>query len=94
MDQSTRILSIQFSEEDVVSRPDAMQIQRYGQLCLIANYGGGRSGICDAAIALFVANDHDRVRSGFAESREDQIHMQEGRRQIDRRTRWLISAPR
>ena len=84
------ILSIQFREKDIIPRPDSAQIQRYGQLRLIANHDSGPGGISDAAIALTVTYDHDRVRSGFAESRKDQIHMQECRGQIDRWTRWLI----
>ena len=60
------------------------------RLALFDNHDGGPCGVSDAAIALFVTNDHDRVRSGFAEAWEDQIHMQEGRGQVDRRTRWLI----
>ena len=84
------ILPVQFSEQDIISRPDTVQIQRYGQLCLIADSTGDSCGIGDAAIALFVTNDHDRVRSGFAETRKDQIHMQEGCGQIDRLARRLI----
>ena len=83
-------MSVQFGEEYIISRPDAAQIQRYGQLCLIANHCGGPCCIGDAAIALFVTNNHDRVRSGLAETRENQIDMQEGRGQIERRSQWLI----
>src|SRR6201998_3497545 len=84
------ILSVQFREENKIPEPDAAQIERNGQLRLIASHSSGPCGISDAAIALFITNDHDRVRSGFAETREDQIHMQECRGQIDRWTRRLI----
>ena len=73
------ILSTQFGEENITSGLGAAQIERYGQLCLIADSRRVPSGIGDAVRAFPTRYDDDGVRSGFAETREDQIDVQQGR---------------
>ena len=84
------ILSAQFGEENITSRPGAAQIERNGQLCLIPDSTGRSCGIGDAVRAFAARYDDDGVRSGFAETREDQIDMQQGRGKIERRFGRLL----
>ena len=72
------ILSAQSNEEDITSSPGAAQIERYGQLGLIADSTGDPRAIGDAVAAFAARYDDDGVRSGLAEAREDQVDVQQG----------------
>jgi len=84
------ILSAQFGEENITSRFCAAQIERYGQLRLIAYNRGISSGIGDAVRAFAARYYDDGVRSGFAEARKDKIDVQQGRWKIERRFGLLL----
>jgi len=84
------ILAAQFGEENITSGLGAAQIESNGQLGLIAFDIGGPCGIGDAVRAFVTRYDDDGVRSGFAETREDQIDMQQGRGKIEWRSGLLL----
>jgi len=84
------ILSVQFGEENITSRFRVAQIERYGQFGLIADDTGIPCGIGDAVRTFAARDDDDGVRSGFAEARQDQIDVQQGRGEIEWRFGWLL----
>ena len=65
------------------------QIERDGQLGLIADNAGIASGIGNTVRAFPTRYDDDGVRSGFAEARKDQIDMQQSRGKGERRL-WRL----
>lgn len=84
------ILSAQFGEENITSRLGAAQIERNGQLCLIADSAGDPCAIGDTVRAFAARYDDDGVRSGFAEARKDHIDVQQGCGKIERRFGRLL----
>ena len=80
----------ELSEENIISRFGAAQIERHGQLRLTAGNTGRSCGIGDAVRTFAARYDDDGVRSGFAEARKDQIDMQQGGGKIERRFGRLL----
>ena len=72
------ILSAQLGEENIAPRFGAAQIECDGQLCLSACGACRSCRIGDAVRTFATRYDDDGVRSGFAETRKDQIDMQQG----------------
>ena len=87
------MLSAEFGQKKVVPWFCATQVQSHAQLRLIAYCGGDPSRTGNAATAISIASDHDRVRSRLAEARKDEIQVQQGGGQVERTLCCLISEP-
>lgn len=83
-------LSALFGEENVASRPGAAQIERYRQFGLVADNSGNPGSIGDAVHAFAASYDDDGVRSGFAETRKNQIDVEQGCGKVERWFRRLL----
>ena len=84
------ILPVELGQKEIIAWLCAAQVKRDRQLCLCPNRGGNSGGTSNSAHSISIASHHNGVRSAFAEAGEDQIHMQQGCGQIQRRMRSLL----
>ena len=79
------ILPVELGEKEIIAWLGVAQVEGDHQLCLCTNSGGNSGGTSNPAGAISITRHHDGVRSRFAEAGEDQIHVQQGCGQIQRR---------
>jgi len=84
------ILPVELGQQEIIAWLCAAQVKRDRQFCLCTNSGGNPGGTGNPAHSISIASHHNGIRPAFAEAGEDQIHMQQGCGQIQRRMRSLL----